>query len=109
MVFLLALAAGSAHAQAHEISAWTAVLAAPDLTGRTRAWFDLHLRREEDRFWMIVRPGLGLQLTDAISAWGGYDFIPSIPDDGEASVEHRISRDELEINWVIVANWFPPR
>lgn len=84
---------GSPPAQAqatHDVAVWTAVLASPDLAGRTRLWFDGHARRNDAKFLAIVRPGLGLQLTDAVSGWVGYGWIPSVPDEGQTFHEHRI-------------------
>lgn len=74
----------------HDVAVWTAVLASPELTGRTRLWFDGHARRDQARFLAIVRPGVGLQFSDRVSGWVGYGWIPSVPDEGDTFHEHRI-------------------
>lgn len=79
-----------AHAQVQDIAAWTAVLASPEISGRTRLWLDVHARRDAAAFLSIVRPGVGLQLTDQVSAWVGGAWIPTLPDDGALSSELRI-------------------
>ncbi|MBX2799659.1 MAG: DUF2490 domain-containing protein [Myxococcales bacterium] len=87
---LLLATALTAQAQTHDAAVWTAMLASPDLEGQTRLWLDVHARRDAGRFLSIVRPGVGLQLTERTSAWVGFAWIPSIPDDGEASSEARV-------------------
>ncbi|MEO0604807.1 MAG: DUF2490 domain-containing protein [Myxococcota bacterium] len=89
-VGLLTLSSPALAQTTQDIAVWTAVLASPDVTDRTRIWFDAHARRDQGRFLAIVRPGVGLQLTDAVSGWVGYGWIPSVPDDGETTHEHRI-------------------
>ncbi|MEN0064940.1 MAG: DUF2490 domain-containing protein [Myxococcota bacterium] len=90
MTLLTALIAGASAQTTQDLAVWTAVLASPDLTDRTRLWFDGHTRRDAGRFLAIVRPGVGLQFNDAVSGWIGYGWIPSIPDEGDTTHEHRI-------------------
>lgn len=75
----------------HDVGVWSAVLSAPDLgEGRARAWLDVHARRDGSRFLAIVRPGVGLDLTDRTSAWIGIGWIPSVPDAAGTTHELRL-------------------
>lgn len=89
-MLLAALATLGAHAQTQDIAVWTAALASPDVSDRTRVWLDVHARRSQASFLSIVRPGVGLQFTSAVSGWLGYAWIPTVPDDGATRHEHRI-------------------
>ena len=79
-----------AQAQTQDIGVWTAMLSAPEFTDHVRGWLDVHARRDGDRFLAIVRPGVGWQITPQVSAWAGYAWIPSLPDDRDLFNEHRI-------------------
>jgi hypothetical protein len=91
MILAASLSFTPAHAAEQDLGVWSAVLSATELgDGPARFWLDLHARRDGARFLAIVRPGLGLQLTDHASAWVGAGWIPSVPDDGDATHEIRV-------------------
>lgn len=74
-------------------SAWTAVLLQKSLSegdSGPRLWLDLHDRRGETGTVQIVRPGVGWQFNPQASVWLGYAWIPTWPDEGDATFEHRI-------------------
>lgn len=58
---------------------------------RLRMWMDVHARRGSGGTVVLVRPGVGVQLTDWLTIWGGYAWIPTFDDaSSSASHEHRI-------------------
>jgi len=57
------------------------------------AWLDMHARFLDDANGFnqsILRPGLGYQLSDDTSVWGGYAWIRTSPISGDDFDEHRI-------------------
>lgn len=43
-------------------------------------WLDVHMRRGNAGTLGIVRPGVGVQITDQLSVWAGYAWVPVFPD-----------------------------
>lgn len=87
---VLGAVAPPAHAVDSEV--WTATFLQVAPTGGPtgpRFWLDLHARRNAAAMTGIVRPGLGWQVARPLSVWAGYAFVPSDPDDGPATLEHR--------------------
>jgi hypothetical protein len=82
---------GTAHAGAtHDAAVWASVsVVEPVGDGPVRGWFDGHARRGGPSFLAIVRPGVGLQVTDATSVWAGVGWIPVLAD-GKARHEGRL-------------------
>lgn len=76
-----------------ELQIWTALLgtahtepAPPGLA----FWLDVHARRGSAGTVMIVRPAVGVQITEWLSLWGGYAWVPVFDDlTGGAVHEHR--------------------
>lgn len=66
------------------------MLSSPNVSERTRLWLDVHARRSQANFLSIVRPGVGLHFTPNVSGWVGYAWIPTVPDDGSTTHEHRV-------------------
>lgn len=65
-----------------------------DDSGRAdlRWWLDAQVRQRDDgeHFDLgIVRPGLGWALTERVSLWAGYAFVPTDPLGRDEFVEHR--------------------
>ena len=94
LALLLLTSAGSAAAQTRdELQIWTAMLgtahtepAPPGLA----FWLDVHLRRGEGGTVFIGRPAVGVQVTDWLSLWAGYAWVPVFSDDnGDTLHEHR--------------------
>ncbi|TWU16418.1 DUF2490 domain-containing protein [Allorhodopirellula heiligendammensis] len=59
---------------------------------RLRWWFDTHYRLRDDTSGFnqsIVRPGLGLTITDDQALWAGYAWIRTSPIQGNDFDEHR--------------------
>ena len=62
-------------------------------TTRWRWWFDAHARffEDSDGFGQsILRPGIGYDLSDSVTAWLGYGWIVTEPSSGSSFDEHRI-------------------
>lgn len=71
---------------------WSAVLGGANLdhiAPGARFWFDGHTRRGDLGNTVIVRPGLGYQLTPWASAWVGYAWIPVFADESGARVDEQ--------------------
>ena len=69
----------------HDAGAWTALFSQGDLKCNEdcplRWWFDGHARffDDTDGFGQsIVRPGVGYELTDAMTVWAGYGWIRTV-------------------------------
>lgn len=54
-----------------------------------RFWLDVQDRRSSSGTVVLARPGLGWQVTPWMSVWAGYAWVPTFPDEGELSQEHR--------------------
>jgi len=93
----MSFGAGAARAETRtETQFWTAAFLNARITGEKAAdpglsgWFDVHGRFGEGRTTAIVRPGLGYRFSGLVSAWAGYAWVPTWPDDAPAINEHRI-------------------
>ena len=76
----------------HDQQVWTAFLSNAKPQGDSsglRLWLDLHLRRADTGTVHIARPGLGWQLSNKLSLWAGYAWIPVVPDSGSTVHENR--------------------
>lgn len=76
-----------------EFQLWSALLSSgafqPE-TPRVGFWFDLHARRGEAGTVVIVRPGVGFEVTDWLSLWVGYAWVPVFTDGVGSRDEHRL-------------------
>jgi hypothetical protein len=79
-----------AAAEPVDTAVWAAAAMNQPITGRLRLWTDLHARRDGGAFVGIVRPGLGLDLSDRWNAWAGVAYVPFVPDDGDIRHEIRV-------------------
>lgn len=90
---LLAVAAGRARADVNqEGQIWTAFLSSAKPYGdssKLRLWLDVHLRRASSNIVHIARPAVGWSVSPRFSVWGGYAYVPVIPDGGDTVNEHR--------------------
>ena len=86
---------GRAHALTRsEFHQWTALLS----TGRLKQgppgmtfWFDAHARRGDSNTVLILRPGVGAQLTPWLTLWAGYAWVPTFGDRSRGTThEHRV-------------------
>ena len=72
---------------------WAALLSNGSMkksSPRLRGWLDIHARRGDNTV-LIVRPGIGYQLTKGLTLWAGYAWIPNFNHATETrSDEHRI-------------------
>lgn len=71
---------------------WTAFLSNAKPQGDSsglRLWLDLHVRRADSGIVHIARPGLGWQMSNKLSVWAGYAWVPVIPDVGNTVHENR--------------------
>ena len=76
-----------------EFQLWSGLLgsgAFQPQTPRLAFWFDLHARRGDAGTVLIVRPGLGAEVTDWLSLWVGYAWVPVFIDDVGSVNEHRL-------------------
>jgi len=84
---------------------WNALLTqgklGQDPDSRLKWWFDGHVRLLDDADGFnqsIVRPGIGIGLTENSAAWVGYGWINTSPlDGGENFNEHRILNRQTRI------------
>jgi hypothetical protein len=99
--FLLWLAPSrGAHGQTiNDEGVWTALFAQGNLTDhgcrihRLKWWFDGHARFLDDTGGFaqsIVRPGIGLGISENSALWAGYGWIRTSPVSGSDFDEHRI-------------------
>jgi hypothetical protein len=76
-----------------EFQSWTAVMTTGtllDTKPSPAVWLDTHARRGNAGSLLIVRPALGVEFADWISAWAGYAWIPVFADEDSNPVhEHR--------------------
>lgn len=94
----LSLASETARAQSvdHEYQTWLGLFAQGPITGRLFFQGDLHYRAFTDftPYWILVRPGIGYQLTPGMFVTLGYAWTPSWPgrntDTGPMVDEHRV-------------------
>lgn len=92
---LLAWSATPAQAQdREEFQIWAANLGTASLSREAPSfvfWWDVHARRGDGGTTVLVRPGLGVDITPWLSVHGGYAWIPVHTDSTGASTnEHRI-------------------
>ena len=93
-ITLQAIDGRQAHAQTDdEFQLWSALLGSgafqPE-TPRLALWFDLHARRGDAGTVVIVRPGVGAEVTDWLSLWAGYAWVPVFTDGADRRDEHRL-------------------
>ncbi|MCA9532450.1 MAG: DUF2490 domain-containing protein [Myxococcales bacterium] len=72
---------------------WAGAMATQELTRGVPGpslWLDLHRRQDSPGAVMIIRPGIGLRITDALSLWVGYAWVPTYPDGSARRDEHRL-------------------
>jgi hypothetical protein len=76
-----------------EVQAWEAItlMGRLDKEGSGPAgWLSLDLRRRGNSTQYLVRPALGWAFSSKLVVHGGYGWIPTDPDDGAYTSEHRI-------------------
>ncbi|MEM9073831.1 MAG: DUF2490 domain-containing protein [Myxococcota bacterium] len=77
-----------------EFQLWAALLATAHTATEPPGlsfWLDTHARRGENGTVVILRPGIGAELTKNISVWAGYAWVPVFDDaTGNTTNEHRI-------------------
>lgn len=104
---LVLLTSGTAHSETvDDAGSWLALFAQGDIHDdaacrhhRLKWWFDGHARFLDDTdgfHQSIVRPGIGLALTENAAAWAGYGWIRTTPISGADFDEHRIWQ---QITW----------
>jgi hypothetical protein len=96
----LATLATPARAQKRETQAWTALFVTVKAPSESRTsgfsgWFDLHGRRGASATTVLVRPGLGYRLSDAVSLWAGYAYVGAYADGPPNVYEHRAWQQAL--------------
>lgn len=88
------LPAGRAGAQDRdELQVWSALLGTVDTQSAPpdfSLWLDVHARRGAAGTVALVRPGAGVRVTDWLSVWAGYAWIPTSEDAADTLHEHRI-------------------
>ncbi|MDB4962933.1 MAG: hypothetical protein JWP01_2932 [Myxococcales bacterium] len=96
IIILLASVAAVAPAHA-EIQAWDVItlMARLDESGGPAGWVDLQLRRRGGSTQYLARPALGWAFSPTLFAHVGYAWIPTAPDDGTYSSEHRVWQQAL--------------
>lgn len=99
---MLAVAGGSAHAQTRQdFRLWTNLTAIIDLgrldagLSRLRLWIEVQnrfrdLAEDEDLDQVLVRSGLGYQVTERFTVWTGYGYTPSFTEADKVVNEHRL-------------------
>ncbi len=91
---LLAGSSATTHAQDQsEFQIWGALLGTGHLsksTPRLAFWLDVHGRRGETGTVHIFRPAVGVVVTDWLSLWAGYAWVPVFTDGMGRRDEHRI-------------------
>lgn len=94
LLFLLGCALSSAHAKE---GIWIGAFAQAPVgeSEKVRLWLDLHDRRGKSTAVNLVRPAVGWSLTPRSSLWLGYAWIPTVPDEGAVTHEHRIWQQAL--------------
>jgi len=101
LIFLLIgrLDLSSAQSQTvDDVGTWTAIFAQDHIKGLCEErplkwWFDGHLRFLDDTngfHQSLIRPGVGLPLSDDLTAWVGYAWIHTDPVVGNEFDEHRL-------------------
>ncbi len=77
-----------------EFQLWSAVLSTAQFKNDAPTfsfWMDVHLRRGNAGTVHIARPGIGVRLSQGVSLWGGYAWVPVYPDDVfDPRDEHRL-------------------
>lgn len=67
-------------------------------------WFDAHARRTPGATVVILRPALGLQLSDVVSVYAGYAWIPTMFNGAGRADEHRFWQ-QLILAWSLSRGW----
>lgn len=108
-LFVLALGVTSVRAQSvHDAQLWTQVVVTPHLAPDWMVHLEFQPRWSEDMSelnQLIMRTALGLQVTDRMSIWGGYAWIPRTLGPGTEH-EQRIWQ-QLSATFPVVAKWTP--
>jgi hypothetical protein len=95
LLFTSILGVRSAHA---EIQAWQVITLMTRLDEKASGpagWLDLQLRRRGGSTQYLARPALGWALSPTLFLHAGYAWIPTDPDDGTFTSEHRIWQQAL--------------
>lgn len=67
-------------------------------------WFDAHARRAPGATVVILRPALGLRLSDVVSVYAGYAWIPTMFNGAGRNDEHRFWQ-QLILAWSLSRGW----
>ncbi len=86
---LLLLISVPALAIDHHSGVWAGVVGSAQVDARLLASFEVHLRQEDTRATAIMRPAVGLRLSDHWATHAGYAWIGGLPDGGPVVHEHR--------------------
>ena len=93
ILLLASPAAQAQEADTQDFQTWTAVLGTAEVPAENlnlKLWFDGHMRRGGPGTTLILRPGLGYELTPWLSVWAGYAWVPVYSDPSGSRVdEHR--------------------
>lgn len=90
LLFAGATMTTTAEAQEHEFQSWSAAFTQWSVGEKVEFWFDGHARRRSASSLFIVRPAVGYRLFDNLKAHVGYAWVPTLPDVGSLTNEHRI-------------------
>lgn len=91
--FVLATVSTSQAQDRSEFQLWGALLGTAHVspeTPRLAFWLDVHARRGANGTVHIFRPGVGVVVTDWLSLWAGYAWVPVFTDGGGRFDEHRL-------------------
>lgn len=94
LLVALASSAPGAAQDREEFQQWSAVLATASVQPAPPGlffWVDLHARRGDPGTVVLVRPGVGVEITPWLNVLAGYVWIPTFVDaTGDSSHEHRV-------------------
>ncbi len=81
----------AAHAE-REFQSWTGAFGTAGVPGGSRLvlWLDGHARKRDASTQAILRPAVGYRLVPKLVAHLGYAWIPTWPEEGARSDEHRV-------------------